>query len=218
MKANAWDAVIFDYGRVLSSGPTPEDLRQFTAITRVPDPTAFFELYANTRAAYDSGLQDYRQHWQTFCDAAGVTLTAEQVDRLAALETRMWLRTNPAMLALAREAQSHGVRAAILSNMPWDLLGELRRELDWLAEFEVQIWSCEHGMVKPAPEIYRVCLEALGCPPERALFFDDRVGNVEAAVRLGIEAHLFTSAAQAKKIVHARLAPVFSVAGFRSPV
>ena len=205
MKNNAWDAVIFDYGRVLSHGPTADDFRQFTAITRLSDPAAFFELYANTRAAYDSGRQDYRQHWQTFCDVAGVTLTPAQVDRLAELETTMWLRINPMMLELAREIKAAGLRTAILSNMPWDLLGELRRELAWLPEFEVQIWSCEHGIVKPTPEIYRACLDALGCPPGRALFFDDRVGNVEAALRLGIDAHVFTSAAQARVIVDAGL-------------
>ncbi len=201
MKSALWDAVIFDYGNVLSSGPTAEDLLQFTAITGVPDLSMFFELYAETRAAYDSGEQDYRQHWQTFCNAAKVALTSEQVDRLAALETRMWMRVSPEMLALARKIKASGTRIAILSNMPVDLLAELRRGLPWLDEFDVQTWSCDLGIVKPAAAIYRACLDALRCQPDRALFFDDRSRNVDAARALGIDAHLFESAEQARRVV-----------------
>jgi putative hydrolase of the HAD superfamily len=85
--------------------------------------------------------------------------------------------------------------------MPWDLLGELRDRFDWLGEFDVQIWSCELGIVKPDARIYRVCLEALQCDPGRAVFFDDRLRNVEAARELGIDAHLFESVEQARAVV-----------------
>src|SRR5438270_13200174 len=103
MNSPAWDAVIFDYGKVLSCGPSSEDLRQFTAITGVPDSTIFFQLYADTRSEYDSGRADYRQHWQTFCEAAQVKLDDTQVDRLVAIEMAMWMRVNIDMLALARD-------------------------------------------------------------------------------------------------------------------
>ena len=53
------------------------------------------------------------------------------------------------MLELAREIKSRGLKTAILSNMPFDLLAELRRKFDWLDEFDVQIWSCELGVIKP---------------------------------------------------------------------
>lgn len=85
--------------------------------------------------------------------------------------------------------------------MPHDLLAYVRREFSWLDEFEVKIWSCELGVVKPNPEIYRVCLRALACEPQRTLFFDDRLNNVEAARDLGMEAHLFESVEQARAIV-----------------
>jgi len=87
--------------------------------------------------------------------------------------------------------------------MPHDLLAYVRREFDWLDEFEVKIWSCELGTVKPDPAIYRVCLDALGCAAQRTIFFDDRPNNVEAARELGMEAHIFESAEQARAIVRA---------------
>ncbi len=199
--SSRWDAVIFDYGRVLSLAPSPAELQQFAALVGVTEPP-FFEIYSATRHDYDSGRADFRQHWRAFADAAGVDLRPAQVERIAEMETLMWLRVNPEALALAREIKAHSVRTAILSNIPHDLLAEVRG-FSWLDEFEVKVWSCEIGIVKPDPAIYRACLGALNCAPGRTLFFDDRPNNVEAARDLGMEAHIFDSAEQARAIVRA---------------
>ncbi|MGB8770529.1 MAG: HAD family phosphatase [Candidatus Korobacteraceae bacterium] len=200
-----WDAVIFDYGRVLSLAPSEVELQQFARLVGVTEPP-FFAIYSATRHHYDCGRADFRQHWQAFAEAAGVELRREQVQRIAEMETLMWLRVNPEALALVREIKAHGVRTAILSNIPHDLLAEVRK-FSWLEEVEVKIWSCELGIVKPDPAIYRVCLDALGCDARRSLFFDDRANNVEAARELGMEAHIFESAARAREIVLAGVTP-----------
>ncbi len=204
MPSSRWDAVIFDYGRVLSLAPSDAELQDFAALVGVTEPP-FFQIYSATRHNYDCGRCDFRQHWQAFADAAGVKLRRAQVERIAGMETLMWLRVNPEMLALAREIKAQGMRTAILSNIPHDLLAEVRK-FGWLDEFEVKIWSCELGIVKPNPAIYRACLDALGCDARRSLFFDDRASNVEAARRLGMEAHIFESAEQARAIVRAGVA------------
>jgi putative hydrolase of the HAD superfamily len=201
MPSSRWDAVIFDYGRVLSLAPSEAELQEFAALVGITEPP-FFEIYSTTRLDYDAGRADFRQHWRAFADAAGVELRPAQVERIAGMETLMWLRVNPEALALAREIKANGVRTAILSNIPHDLLAEVRK-FSWLGEFEVKIWSCELGILKPDPAIYRACLDALGCRAERTLFFDDRANNVEAARDLGMEAHIFESANQAKAIVRA---------------
>ena len=204
MPSNRWDAVIFDYGRVLSVAPSNEELQQFAGLVGISEPP-FFDIYSATRHEYDCGRADFQQHWQAFADAASVKLQPAQVERIAEMETLMWLRVNHDTLALARQIKAYGVRIAILSNMPHDLLAYVRREFQWLNEFEVKIWSCEFGSTKPDSAIYRHCLNALGCAPERSLFFDDRLNNVEAARDLDMEAHLFESAEQAGAIVWAGL-------------
>jgi putative hydrolase of the HAD superfamily len=201
MGPNRWDAVVFDYGRVLSQSPTLSELQQFAALVGVSEPP-FFELYSDTRDEYDCGRIDCQQHWQCFADAAGISLTLHQVQRIVEFENRLWLRANPRTLKLAGDIRSHGVRTAILSNMPLDLLGELRQVSDWLSGFEVQIWSCEHGIIKPDPAIYQLCLRQLNCAPRRVLFFDDRPRNVEAAKTLGMEAYVFESAEHAAAVVY----------------
>ena len=70
----------------------------------------------------------------------------------------------------------------------------------------MQIWSCEHGIIKPDPAIYDLCLQQLNCEPQRVLFFDDRPRNVEAAQTLGIEAYVFESDEHAAAIVRSGLA------------
>jgi putative hydrolase of the HAD superfamily len=204
MPSKHWDVVVFDYGRVLSHSPTLAERQELAALVGVPEPP-FFQLYSDTRDEYDCGRYNYRQHWQRFAAAAGVSISPEQLERIVEFETRMWLRVNPEALALAREIRANGVDTAILSNMPPDLLCDMRKSFTWLNEFEVQIWSCEHGVIKPDPAIYRICLEALGCEPRRALFFDDRPNNVAGARKAGIESHVFESVEQARAIVHAGL-------------
>ena len=200
LNSSPWDAVLFDYGRVLSYPPSREELLDFAALTGVSE-AVFFELYSNTRDHYDRGHADYREHWQMFADVAKVQIPDATVERMVEMESQMWTRLNPEVLELAREVKSRGLKTAILSNMPFDLLAELRRKFDWLDEFDVQIWSCELGIIKPDAEIYHACLSALGCDAARALFFDDRPRNVDGARRVGMEAHVFESAAQAREIV-----------------
>ena len=200
MNSSQWDAVLFDYGRVLSYAPSREELLDFAALTGVSE-AVFFELYSNTRDHYDRGHADYRQHWQRFADVAEVQISPPTLERMVAMESDMWTRLNPEMLTLAREIKSRGLKTAILSNMPFDLLAELRRKFDWLDEFDVQTWSCELGVIKPDAEIYHACLTALGCEAGRALFFDDRPRNVDGAKQSGMDAHVFESAAQAREIV-----------------
>jgi putative hydrolase of the HAD superfamily len=201
MPSSRWDAVVFDYGRVLSLAPSEAELQEFAALVGVSEPP-FFEIYSATRLDYDAGRADFRQHWRAFAETAGVALRPDQVERIVGMETLMWLRPNPEALALAREIKAGGLRIAILSNMPHDLLADVRK-YSWLDEFEVKIWSCELGIVKPDLEIYRACLNALRCPAEQTLFFDDRANNVEAASVLGMEAHIFESVGQARAIVRA---------------
>ena len=200
MKSSPWDAVLFDYGRVLSFAPSREELLEFAVLTGVNE-AVFFELYSKTRDHYDRGHADFRQHWQRFAEVAKVEIAPTTVERMVAMESEMWTRLNPETLELAREIKSRGLKTAILSNMPFDLLAELRRKFDWLDEFDVQIWSCELGVVKPDAVIYRACLANLGCEAARALFFDDRPANVDGARRVGMEAYVFESAAQARAIV-----------------
>ena len=70
-----------------------------------------------------------------------------------------------------------------------------------LKNFRKIYLSHELGMAKPDPAIYRHVCEDLGCAPERIWFFDDVAENVESARRVGMQAHLFESAGQIRRVL-----------------
>jgi putative hydrolase of the HAD superfamily len=49
--------------------------------------------------------------------------------------------------------------------------------------FDVEVFSCDAGCVKPEPEIYHKCLEALARSPQECIFVGDGGSNELAAAR-----------------------------------
>jgi len=204
MDSPSWDAVIFDYGGVLCYPPTREDVAEYARSSGL-DHELFYKLYSQTRDYYGRSADGYADHWKRLADAAGADIPEAVIAQFIVKESGLWTRPNDETLALARDVRAAGRKIAILSNMTFDLLRVLRTKFDWLREFDVTVWSCEHGCAKPDESIYLSCLGALGCESSGALFFDDRERNVEGARRLGIDAHVFESAAQARSVIERRL-------------
>ena len=71
--------------------------------------------------------------------------------------------------------------------------------------FHVAVFSCEVGLMKPDPAIYKTILRLCSTEPEEAIFVDDFAINIEAANNLGIHGILFKSASQAMTDVMALL-------------
>ncbi|MEV6954189.1 HAD-IA family hydrolase [Streptomyces sp. NPDC051183] len=67
-----------------------------------------------------------------------------------------------------------------------------------MKHFQVRAFSCRIGHAKPEPGAYE-CLHALGLEPGRILFVDDRPENIDAARSLGLQGHLFRTAADLRK-------------------
>ena len=204
MDSPSWDAVIFDYGGVLCYPPTREDVAEYARSSGL-DHELFYKLYSQTREYYGRSADGYADHWKRLADAAGADIPEAVIAQFIIKESGLWTRLNDETLALARDVRAAGRKIAILSNMTFDLLRVLRPKFDWLREFDVTVWSCEHGCAKPDEGMYLSCLGALGCESSGALFFDDRERNVEGARRLGIDAHVFESAAQARSVIERRL-------------
>lgn len=59
--------------------------------------------------------------------------------------------------------------------------------------FNAKIFSHEVGSLKPERKIYDAAIAASGKLPEALFFTDDRQENIDAALEIGIRAHLFRS-------------------------
>jgi putative hydrolase of the HAD superfamily len=88
-----------------------------------------------------------------------------------------------------RELRDAGYRTALITNNVREGSSTWRAMLPLDELFDVVVDSCEIGMRKPSPQIYRHALELLGgIEPSRAVFLDDSPGNVVGARAVGLHA------------------------------
>ena len=185
-------AVVFDYGMVLTGPPDPDAHAALLRITGLPR-ARFESLYWADRHAYDEGKLTGLAFWQKLVSEAGLTLGEEKVEELNQWDARMWTTENPSMLDWQVKLKQRGLLTAILSNMGDNVLASVEREFDWIHRFDVLVWSFQLHMAKPDPAIYRHLLDELGVQPEEALFLDDKLVNIEAALDMGMKAIPFST-------------------------
>ena len=156
-------------------------------------------LYGRQRLELDRGTLSAEHYWGRILQEAGVASSPELIQRIEREDALGWMRVNQRVVDWSGELRSAGYRTAILSNMPTDKLSFMRGSatMDWIGEFETAIFSCDVGLVKPEPAIYRLCLEKLKAAPGECVFLDDYPVNVEGARAAGINALLFRSATEA---------------------
>ncbi|MHB1935784.1 MAG: HAD family hydrolase [Acidobacteriaceae bacterium] len=186
-------AVIFDYGLVLSGPPEPAARSRLLEISSL-SPEIFDAHYWKYRLDYDRGTLNGHTYWPTIARDIGVSLSPEQIEALIEQDVLLWATVDPVMLEWVRRIRASGMKIAILSNMGEDLLAYMRENFGWLDDFHHLTWSCELNLIKPMAEIYRHTLEKLNVQPGEALFLDDRMENVEGARAVGIHSFLFRGA------------------------
>jgi len=185
-------AVVFDYGKVLSLPPTEEQWQKLSA--RFGKPLQEFQqIYWGNRGELDRGTLDNVAYWKKVGADCGATVSDEEAERLIEHDNTQWTNENPAMLGLSRELHAGGYRTAILSNMEHRMLAAMRAKLRWLDEFDVQMYSCEVGAVKPEAAIYLECCRRLECEPGETLFLDDKKVNTEGAKQVGMQSYVYQS-------------------------
>ena len=185
-------AVVFDYGMVLTEEQDPAAYAALLRLTGL-DRDRFEPLYWADRHAYDEGKLTGVAFWQKLVRDAEIGETTGLAEELNVWDARMWTTQHRAMLAWQLELKQHGIKTAILSNMGDNVLANIERTFDWLARFDVLVWSYQLGMAKPEPAIYQHTLRELGVEPGEALFIDDRLVNIEAARALGMRGILFST-------------------------
>ncbi len=131
-------------------------------------------------------------YWLSFGEIAGQVYDEDRIRELEAMDLSVWKNLDQRMIEIVAKLQKANVKTAILSNMhPY--LRELFRTEAWLRHFDVQFFSCDHGLIKPEPEIYERLLDVLGVPAQHVFFIDDLPENIEAARRAGIGGMVYRS-------------------------
>lgn len=181
--------IVFDLGGVLfardKSKCTPE-LLEFFSFLRAPRMPLFWE-------EYDRGTSTLEEVTATISG-----MTGRPVETCAAV-LRMAVDLQEPVKPTERlvgDLKAAGYRLYVLSNMSREFIDFLRR-FPVYGLFDGEVVSCEEGVVKPEPEIYRRLLGRYGLDPAQTLFIDDRPANIAAAAALGIRGQLFDHSAPA---------------------
>jgi putative hydrolase of the HAD superfamily len=157
------------------------------------------DLYWVDRLNYDRGDLTGVQFWEKLARDGSLDLTPEQIEELSHWDAHLWTIPNPTMIEWTQTLKNRGLRLGILSNMGDNVHSLMQTKYDWLDRFDALVWSYQHRIVKPDPEIYHLLLSKLGTAPEETLFLDDRQENIEGARRVGIQAIQFTTADQLRQ-------------------
>ena len=188
---SAIQAVLFDYGVVLSGPPDPAAWARMCAITGLDD-SQFRPAYWAFRDHYDRGLTG-RDYWQQTGQHAGLELTSTQIDDLIEADNALWTQVNQPMVDWALRLQAAATLTGVLSNLGDEMTTGVLARQPWLTGFDHLLWSHTLKLAKPEPDIYRHAAEGLGVAPANILFIDDRENNVAGGLAAGMQAILYTT-------------------------
>jgi len=88
---------------------------------------------------------------------------------------------------LAMDLKQKGYPIYVLSNFPGDQYDKYEKHNSFLQIFDDKIISGHVGLAKPDTKIYQLAIDKFHLVPERSLFIDDKIENIEGAKQLGIQ-------------------------------
>ena len=197
------EAVIFDYGGVLSTTPFA-GIAEFERQMGYPD-KSLAQLLFGKGASPQGPTEAIPDHDWHLLETGRLTLDEFHERFVARSEAALGKPLNLGVYAQflrdlgvgvhwmmvhrVRELRSGGYRTAILTNniKEW---GRYWKESIPIDLFDVVVDSCDVGLRKPDPAIFRLTCDRLGVAPEAAVFLDDTRRHVESARAVGLHAVL----------------------------
>jgi len=179
------DAVVFDIGNILIRY-APDDFvqRLFPGDEAKQAHMLAHVFHGPYWLEFDRGTMEYPEAARRLSARFG----GEEADYLHAL--RGWIELKTPIeegWRAARRCRRAGKRLYLLSNYPREGYARLREKFaDRFEIFDGGCISCMCHLVKPEPAIYDELIRSCALVPERTLFIDDRLANVEGAMKSGI--------------------------------
>lgn len=189
-------AIIFDFGRVISSQKPLSLFRAYeNDLELAPDSINQIMFSSPMWEEALLGRKTAKEFWYSI----GPELGLKSHDEIDEFRRRYHSDESINKEVLNFIQKLHGrYKLAVLSNSP---PGLDRWLADWgiLELFDVIFCSGDEGLIKPDPAVFNLTLKRLGVLPHEAVFVDDTGGHVEAAQRLGIHGIIFTNAADLRQ-------------------
>ena len=102
------------------------------------------------------------------------------------------LRTKKDTVQIMRKLKAAGYRLYYLTNIPTDIMDELRQR-EWFSLFDGGIASCDVHLCKPEPEIFTTLMQTFRLAYDETIFIDDNKANAQSAYNLCITGILYNN-------------------------
>ena len=189
-------AVIFDIGGVLASingpkrelGHHPVIMSNYIMKRLGIKRDLWVKIFKLTHVEASTGKLPKRDFLLRL--AKGFGTSASEIEKLFIEGYRKAFRQNEELYKYAYALKKRGYKIAILSDQ-WKLSEECVMVPSKNRKFNVVVVSCDVGLKKPDPRIYRLTLRKLRVGADTAVFVDNRRENVAAAKKVGMKAILY---------------------------
>lgn len=192
--------VVFDFGGVIAKADTAQ-MSNFLMNSFGVDKEELSIALRNMQSHIANGESE-EEYWTEFAASKNITLAPHWIDQWDAI-IKNSITEIPGTIALVKALQSEGYQTAMLSDVT-QYQAKVIRKIGYYDLFHPVLLSYEIGVKKPDPEAFKILLKTLNEPASHVLFIDDRMENVDAAKKLGIDSIQFVSPEQLKKELEER--------------
>ena len=199
-------AIIFDIGGVLSEGnllkiPRKKGRPQAGSHEYVAKKLGitldqYFDSIDSVYADSIAGRKTKKQVLNVM--ARNLKTTPAKLEKLYVKSYRRHFKKNRKLYRLAFKLKKKGYKIAILSDQNY-ISKQVLASPKLTKNFDAVIISCNVGIRKPDPKIYRLTLKKLKLPARQTVFIDNQTWNLMPAKKLGMKTILFKSNAQTFK-------------------
>jgi epoxide hydrolase-like predicted phosphatase len=191
--------VIFDLGGIFIDNSWVEIYQLISKETGLSE--SFVKETSNPLLKkWERGEIEEKDFWEGFERRTKITLTGKFKKGLWVETHKRYTKELPEAWRILERLKKEKKRIVLLSNIiPPHLESIRKRGIEKkLANRGVEafLYSCEIGLSKPGIDIYKVVLDRLETSPEKCIFIDDRVKNIEGAKKAGIEGILFENSSK----------------------
>jgi len=186
-------AVIFDWGGVLIDDPA-QGLMQYCADKLSVSKEDYIKAHNRFAQDFQKGLISEENFWAKVCRELGKPTPG--ITSLWSSAFRSVYSPRTEVFSVVSLLHNNGYRTALLSNTEvptMQFFHELQYDM-----FDVLIFSCAEGTIKPERKIYEITIERLGSMPEQSIFIDDKQEFINAAKQIRINTILFKNIEQVK--------------------
>lgn len=192
-------AIIFDIGGVLEldkkplfrkscTNPSSKGVHEFVAKKLKLSIDQYFDsIYTNYAKSTEGTISEKKA---VSSISKNLKITEKKLKKLFFKSYKKNFKTNRELYRFAFNLKKKGYKIAILSDQ-WHLSKKTLVPEKYEKKFDVSIISCDVGLRKPDPKIYKLILKKLKLPAKNCIFIDNREWNLEPAKKLGIKTILF---------------------------